>query len=211
MSEVAIPVEPRNEFGKGAARKIRRADKVPAVLYGHGTDSRHLTLPGHALMIALRTPNVLIKLKGLEGGDELAIPKGVQRDPIKGFIEHIDLLLVKRGEKVNVEIPVTVTGDVVAGGLLDQQLIQVAVEAEATHIPSGVEVDITGLEVGTAVLAGDLKLARGVSLVADAETLVLHVIAAPTAEQMEGEVAVAEEAEEAETAGEEAAEEQPSA
>ncbi|MFI6599052.1 50S ribosomal protein L25/general stress protein Ctc [Nonomuraea sp. NPDC050536] len=191
MSEVSIAAEPRTEFGKGAARKIRRADKVPAVLYGHGIDPKHLTLPGHEVLLALRTPNVLIHLKG-EGVDELALPKGVQRDPIKGFVEHVDLLLVKRGEKVTVEIPVTTVGDVNSEGLLDQQLVSIAVEAEATHIPTGIEVDIEGFEVGKAVTAADLKLPQGSTLAADPEALVLHVVAKPVeapAEE-EGEEAV---------------------
>ncbi|RBQ16816.1 50S ribosomal protein L25 [Spongiactinospora rosea] len=179
MSEVRINVEQRTAFGKGAARKIRRADKVPAVLYGHGTDPRHLTLPGHELMIALRTPNVLIRLAG-DGVDELALPKGIQRDPLKGFLEHIDLLLVRRGEKVAVEIPVNVVGDVVPDGMLEQLMMSVPVEAEATHIPQGVEVDITGLEIGTQITSGDLRLPSGVSLTADAEALVLHITSKPT-------------------------------
>ncbi|WP_084957096.1 50S ribosomal protein L25/general stress protein Ctc [Thermoactinospora rubra] len=181
MSEVRIAAEPRTAFGKGAARKIRRADKVPAVLYGHGIEPKHLTLPGHEILLALRTPNVLIHLKG-DGVDELALPKGVQRDPIKGFVEHVDLLLVKRGEKVTVEIPVTTVGDVNPEGMLDQQAVSIAVEAEATHIPQGVEVDVEGMQVGTQVTAGDLKLPKGVTLAADPETLVLHVIAKPTEE-----------------------------
>ncbi|MCC5574217.1 50S ribosomal protein L25/general stress protein Ctc [Microtetraspora sp. AC03309] len=194
MSEVRIAAELRTEFGKGAARKIRRADKVPAVLYGHGTDPRHLTLPGHEVLLALRTANVLIHLQGEV--DELALPKGVQRDPIKGFVEHVDLLLVKRGEKVTVEIPVTVTGDVVGGALLDQQLVTVSVEAEATHIPAGVEVDVEGKEVGFAVNASDLNLPNGVTLAGDPEALVLHVVAAQVAElPAEGEAVAAEAAE----------------
>ncbi|GGT18592.1 50S ribosomal protein L25/general stress protein Ctc [Nonomuraea spiralis] len=209
MSEVRIAAEPRTVFGKGAARKIRRADKVPAVLYGHGIDPKHLTLPGHEVLLALRTPNVLIRLEG-EGVDELALPKGVQRDPIKGFVEHVDLILVKRGEKVTVEIPVTTTGDVNSEGLLDQQLVAVAVEAEATHIPTGVEVDIEGMEVGTVVTAAQLNLPSGATLAADPEAVVLHVIAKPTeepaeeaAEAAEGEVAEAEgEGETAEAAAE---------
>ena len=187
MSEVRLAAEPRTVFGKGAARKIRRADRVPAVLYGHGIEPKHFTLHGHDLMIALRTPNVLIRLEG-EGVDELALPKGVQRDPIKGFLEHVDLLLVKRGEKVTVDIPVTTTGDIAPGGLFDQQLVSVAVETEATHIPTGVEVDIEGLEVGAVVTAGDLKLPKGTTLAADPETVVLQVIV-PTsggAEEAEG-------------------------
>ncbi|MEV8635987.1 50S ribosomal protein L25/general stress protein Ctc [Streptosporangium sp. NPDC051023] len=203
MSEVVINAESRTDFGKGAARKIRREHKVPVVLYGHGTEPQHLSLPGHELLLALRTPNVLIRLQGAV--TELALPKGVQRDPLKGFLEHVDLLLVKRGEKVTVDIPVTVTGEV-ADGILDQQLVSVSVEAEATHIPTGVEVDIEGLEVGAQITAGDLKLPKGTTLVADPETLVLHVTAAPTAEPeaaegeqaAEGEAAPAESAEAAE-------------
>ncbi|MFF5206580.1 50S ribosomal protein L25/general stress protein Ctc [Streptosporangium sp. NPDC000396] len=202
MSEVIIKAEARDAFGKGAARKIRREHKVPVVLYGHGTDPRHLTLPGHELLLALRTPNVLIRLQGAV--DELALPKGVQRDPIKGFLEHVDLLLVKRGEKVTVDIPVTVAGEV-ADGILDQQLVSVSVEAEATHIPTGVEVDVEGMEVGAHVNAGDLKLPKGTSLVTDPETLVLHVIAAPTAEAAEGEAAEGEAAEAAPAEAAEAA------
>ncbi|GII77898.1 50S ribosomal protein L25 [Sphaerisporangium rufum] len=182
MSEVRIAAEQRSTFGKGAARKIRRADKVPAVLYGHGIEPKHLTLPGHDLLLALRTPNVLIRLAG-EGVDELALPKGVQRDPIKGFVEHVDLLLVKRGEKVTVDIPVTTTGEVAPGALLDQQLVSVGVEAEATHIPTGVEVDVDGLDVGAVVTAGDLKLPKGATLATDPETVVLQVSVMPTAEE----------------------------
>ncbi|SDJ51850.1 large subunit ribosomal protein L25 [Nonomuraea maritima] len=199
MSEVRIAAEPRTTFGKGAARKIRRADKVPAVLYGHGIEPKHLTLPGHEVLLALRTANVLIHLKG-EGVDELALPKGVQRDPIKGFVEHVDLLLVKRGEKVTVEIPVTTVGDVHSDGLLDQQLVAVGIEAEATHIPTGIEIDVEGLEVGTAITAGQLKLPQGATLTADPETVVLHVIGKPVeaaAEAAEGEAAEGEAAAEA--------------
>jgi large subunit ribosomal protein L25 len=188
VSEVRIAAEPRTEFGKGAARRTRRAGKVPAVLYGHGTDPQHISLPGHDLMLALKTPNVLLRVQGLGGGEELALPKDVQRDPIKGFLEHIDLLLVKRGEKVTVEIPVQVTGDIAPGGMLDQQLIQITVEAEATHIPQSIEVDVQGFGVGTAVLAKELKLPRGVSLAADEELLILHVVAERTADQVEAEI-----------------------
>ena len=192
MSEVLIAVEPRNEFGKGAARKIRRANKVPAVLYGHGTEPRHLTLPGHELLLALRTPNVLIRLQG-EGVDEIVLPKGVQRDPIKGFLEHIDLLLVKRGEKVTVEIPVTVAGAPIGSGIVEQPLATISVEAEATRIPTGVQ--ITHLNLATTVHAGDLKLPNGATLAGDPGALVLHVIGAPVAalpeegEAAEGEAA----------------------
>ncbi|MFC7326694.1 50S ribosomal protein L25/general stress protein Ctc [Marinactinospora rubrisoli] len=189
MSEVRIAAEPRTEFGKGAARRARRAGKVPAVLYGHGTEPRHINLPGHDLMLALKTPNVLLRVDGIEGGDNLALPKSVQRDPIKGFLEHVDLLVVKKGEKVTVEIPVTVVGEVVSGGVLNQELVQVEVETEATHIPEGVEVDVEGVEIGAHVTAGQLKLPAGTALVTDAETIVLTVAAERVSAEAEEEAA----------------------
>jgi large subunit ribosomal protein L25 len=192
VPEVRIAAEPRTEFGKGPARRERRAGRVPAVVYGHGTDTRHITLPGHDVMMALKTANVLIRLDGLPGGNQLVLPKSVQRDPIRGFVEHVDLVMVRRGEKVTVEIPVQVTGEVYSGGLLDQQLVQISIEAEATHIPAAIEIDVEDMQVGTAVHAGDLKLPSGSSLAVDPEVLVLHVIAAPTAEQMEAEIGVPE-------------------
>jgi large subunit ribosomal protein L25 len=190
VPEVRIAAEPRSEFGKGAARQVRREGRVPGVLYGHGTDTRHVSLPGHDLLLALRTPNVLILLDGLPGGSQLALPKAVQRDPIRGSIDHVDLILVRRGEKVTVDIPVQVSGEVAPDGMLDQQLIQIPVEAEATNIPSGVEVDVEGMEIGTAVHAGDLQLPAGTTLAVDPEVLVLHVIAAPTAEQIEADLGI---------------------
>jgi large subunit ribosomal protein L25 len=198
VPEVKIAAETRDEFGKGAARRSRREGKVPAVLYGHGTDTRHLSLPGHDLMLALKTPNVLIRLEGLKSGGEIALPKAVQRDPVKGFIEHVDLVLVRRGEKVTVEVPVRVTGEIAPGdGLLDQQLVQVSVEAEATHIPQAIEVDVEGMEVGTAVHAGDLTLPRGVTLQVEPETLILHVIARQAEEEPEEAAEAAPQAPEA--------------
>ena len=188
MPEVRIVAEPRTEFGKGPARRIRSAGRVPAVLYGHGTETRHVTLPGHELLMALKTPNVLIQVEGLSGSSQLTLPKAVQRDPIRGDIEHVDLILVRRGEKVTVEIPVQVTGEVEPGGLLDQQMVRLAVEAEATQIPQGITVDVEGMEIGASVHAGDLTLPQGVTLVAEPEALVLHVLAAPTAEQIEAEL-----------------------
>ena len=188
MPEVRIEAELRTEFGKGAARRTRRAGRVPAVIYGHGAQARHLSLPEHELMLALKTPNALLRLEGLPGRSGLALPKAVQRDPIKGVIEHVDLIEVRRGEKVTVEIPVRVTGEVFSGGLLDQQLVQIAVEAEATHIPDGVDVDVEGMQLGAAVHAKDLDLPEGTTLQVDPEALVLHVLAAPTAEEIEAEL-----------------------
>ena len=203
MPEVRIAAEPRTEFGKGAARRVRRAGRVPAVLYGHGTDTRHVTLPGHELLMALKTPNVLIEVEGLAGRSQLTLPKAVQRDPIRGRIEHVDLILVRRGEKVTVEVPVQVTGEVEPGGLLDQQMVRLAVEAEATQIPQAIEVDVAGMDIGAAVHAGELTLPQGVTLMAEPDALVLHVLAAPTAEQIEAELGEVPAEEEAAAAPEE--------
>ena len=204
MPEVTIEAELRTEFGKGAARRTRRTGRVPGVVYGHGAETKHVTLPGHELMLALKTQNALIRLNGLKGGSTLALPKAIQRDAIKGFIEHVDLIEVRRGEKVTVEISVRTTGDVYPGGLLDQQLVQLAVEAEATNLPDGIDADVTGMELGTSVHAKDLVLPSGTSLVTDPEALVLHVLAAPTAEQIEAEIGeeTAEAATEAAAGGE---------
>jgi large subunit ribosomal protein L25 len=188
VPEVRIDAEPRTEFGKGPSRRTRAAGRVPAVLYGHSLEPRHLTLPGHEVLLALRTANVLIRLEGLPGGAQLALPKAVQRDPIKGYVEHVDLLVVRRGEKVNVDIPVTVVGDVASDGLLDQQLVQISVEAEATAIPPAIEVNVEGMAIGDAVHASDLRLPAGVTLAVEPDVLVLHVISAPTAAQIQAEL-----------------------
>ncbi|MFE4590501.1 50S ribosomal protein L25/general stress protein Ctc [Streptomyces laurentii] len=183
MSDVKISASIRTEFGKGAARKIRRADQVPAVLYGHKTEPVHITLPAHELTMALRTPNVLLTLD-IEGkGSELAIPKAAQRDALKGSLEHVDLLLVKRGEKVIVEVPVVAEGELAVGGnLLEHVLNTLSVEAEATHLPESVTVSIAGLDAGASVLAKDITLPKGVSLATDADAVVLQVLAAQAEE-----------------------------
>ncbi|GAA2758918.1 50S ribosomal protein L25/general stress protein Ctc [Actinopolymorpha rutila] len=191
MSEVKIKAESRTEFGKGAARRIRRAGLVPAVLYGHGSAPVHITLPGHELMLALKTANALFDVD-LGERNELAIPKQVQRDPIKGFLEHVDLLIVRRGEKVVVEVPVALTGEAAPGALVSTEHTTLSVEAEATHIPASIEVSIEDAEVGTQILAKDISLPRGVTLHLEPETLVVNVAAAPTAEQVESELAEAE-------------------
>ncbi|MFC8096420.1 50S ribosomal protein L25/general stress protein Ctc [Streptomyces sp. NPDC057301] len=190
MSEVKISAATRTEFGKGAARRIRRDSKVPGVLYGHGADPLHLTLPGHDLLLALRTPNVLIALDIDGKTNELAIPKSVQRDPIKGFLEHVDLLLVKRGEKVTVEVPVHAEGELAAGGnLLEHVLNALPVEAEATHIPESFTVSVEGLQAGASVLAKDIKLPKGTTLAVEDDTVVLQVLAAQAEEAPEGDEA----------------------
>jgi large subunit ribosomal protein L25 len=208
VPEVRIQAEPRTEFGKGAARRTRRAGRVPAVIYGHGAQTRHLSLPEHEIMLALKTQNALIRLEGL-GRAGLALPKAVQRDPLKGTIAHVDLIEVRRGEKVTVEIAVRVAGDVFAGGLLDQQLMTVSVEAEATNIPTGVDVDVEGMEIGTSVHAKDLVLPDGTTLSTDPEALVLHVVepAAEAAVEAEEAAEQAQGAEEVPAPVEAAAEE----
>lgn len=191
MSEVKLSAELRHEFGKGAARRIRRASKVPAVLYGHGSAPVHLTLPGHDTMLALKTPNVLLALD-IEGRSELAIPKHVQRDVLKGFVEHVDLLMVRRGEKVTVDVAVHVTGEAAPETVVTTEHPSLSVEAEATHIPEGFEVSVEGAAAGTQVHAKDVPLPEGVTLVTDPEVLVVNVTAAVTAEKLEAELAEAE-------------------
>ncbi|SEG35571.1 large subunit ribosomal protein L25 [Actinacidiphila yanglinensis] len=189
MAEVKIPAAMRTEFGKGAARRVRRANQVPAVVYGHGADPRHVTVPGHELLLALRTPNVLISLD-IEGASELVIPKAVQRDPLRGFIEHVDLLSVKRGEKVTVEVPVTAEGELAPGGnLLEHVLNTLSVEAEATHIPESFTVSVEGLEAGASILAKDVELPRGTTLVTEEDAVVIQVVTpqAEIEEPAEGE------------------------
>ena len=189
MPEVRIAAETRTEFGKGGARRTRRAGKLPAVLYGHGTDPRHISLPSREFEHALRTDgaNVLLDLQ-LADGSELALPKSIQRDPVRGAIEHIDFILVRRGERITVEIPIQVSGEIVAGGLLDQSLTTLSVSAEATNIPSGVAVTLEGLEIGDAIHAGQVTLPDGVELAADPEQTILHIVPAPTAEELEAEL-----------------------
>jgi large subunit ribosomal protein L25 len=195
VPEVRIKAEQRSEFGKGAARRTRRAGNVPGVIYGHGTEPSHVALPGHELTLALKTANVLLRVEVAGGTDQLTLPKSVQRDPVKQSVEHVDLVIVRSGEKVTIDVPVTVVGKVV-GALIDLVHAAVSVEAEATHIPSEIVVDIDGLEVGGVVRAGDLTLPEGTTLVADADQIIL-VAAAPTVEEepepsVEGEGQAAE-------------------
>ncbi|WP_327403464.1 50S ribosomal protein L25/general stress protein Ctc [Streptomyces sp. NBC_01288] len=182
MADVKLAAETRTEFGKGAARRIRREKKVPAVVYGHGVDPLHITLPGHELQLALRTPNVLLTLD-IEGTTQLAIPKAVQRDAIKGYLEHVDLLTVKSGEKVTVEVYVHTEGELAPGSfLLEHVLSTITVEAEATHIPESVTVSIAGLEAGAAIAAKDIPLPKGTTLAIDEDAIVLQVLAAQAEE-----------------------------
>ncbi|OPF72190.1 50S ribosomal protein L25/general stress protein Ctc [Streptomyces antioxidans] len=193
MAEVKISAKPRTEFGKGAARRARVADRVPGVVYGHGVEPLHVTLPAHDLLMALKTPNVLIRLDVEGGKNELVIPKAVQRHPIKiGVLEHVDLLLVRKGEKVTVEVPVHTEGDLAPGGnLLEHLLSALPVETEATHIPESVTVSIEGLDAGATIHAKDITLPTGTSLAVEDDVAVLQVVAAqaeaPAEEGAEGE------------------------
>jgi large subunit ribosomal protein L25 len=193
VSEVRLSAEPRTEFGKGGARRTRRAGKIPAVIYGHGADPRHVSLPDREFATAIRKGglNVLLTLE-IEGDDQLVIPKAIQRHPVKGIFEHVDLLAVRRGEKVHVEGPLTVVGDVVPGGLLAQEYTSVKLEAEATNIPGHIEVSIADLPVGSQITAADLTLPAGTALADEPELLLLLIQEAPTAAAMEGEAAEAE-------------------
>ncbi|MBR7827413.1 50S ribosomal protein L25/general stress protein Ctc [Actinospica sp. MGRD01-02] len=191
MSEIKIAAEPRDTFGKGAARQLRRDGKIPAVLYGHKQEPVHLALPEHDLFLALKTPNVLLNLDIVGGKSELAIPKAVSKDPVKRTLEHVDLLLVRRGEKVTVDVPVVTAGEIAPGGLLELVLTSLSVEAEATHIPASFEVSIEGLEEGSQITAGAVPLPSGVTLVTDAEAVVVHVLT-PAATLVEEESAEGE-------------------
>jgi large subunit ribosomal protein L25 len=191
MAEIKLAAQPRTEFGKGAARRARRDNQVPAVVYGHGAEPVHITLPAHELLLALRTPNVLIGLE-IDGKNALVIPKAVQRNPLKGDIEHVDLLTVKRGEKVNVEIAVHVEGELAPGGnLLEYVQNTLLVEAEATHIPESVTVSVAGLDAGDSILAKDIPLPSGSVLAGEEDAVVLQVVSAqaeePAAEAAEAE------------------------
>ncbi|MDT7568657.1 MAG: large subunit ribosomal protein [Pseudonocardiales bacterium] len=189
MAEVRINAEPRTEFGKGAARRTRRAGQIPAVLYGRGSEPVHLALPALDFARALRDNgrNAVLTI-ALEGGPQLALPKTVVTHPIRDYIEHVDLLVIKRGEKVVVEVSVHVVGDAVSGALITQELDRLEVEADVSSIPDSLEVSIDGVQIGTQILAGQVPLPDGVNLRTDAEYLVVNVVASPTAEAMEGEV-----------------------
>jgi large subunit ribosomal protein L25 len=192
VAEVSIAAEARSEFGKGAARRVRRAHKVPAVLYGHGTPPRHVSLPGHELNRALKSANVLLRLEGLEGGNELALPKAVQRDAVSGAVEHVDLILVRRGEQVTIDVPLIITGNLIPDGFLDQQLVSLSIAAEATNIPQNIEISIQDLQIGQSIHAGEVTLPAGSTLQTDPDAVVVHITGAQTAEQFDAELAEAE-------------------
>ena len=193
MAEIKISAEQRTEFGKGAARRIRRDDKIPAVIYGHGNDPIHVTLPGHETMMAIRHggANTLLDIE-LDGQSQLALTKAVQVDPIRRQIEHIDFVVVRRGEKVTVDVAIHVVGDAAPETLVVTENATVQVEAEATHIPEYFEVSVEGAEVGTLIHASDLQLPSGVTLLADEELLLVNVTQQISEEALEAELEEAE-------------------
>jgi large subunit ribosomal protein L25 len=188
VAEVRLNAEARTEFGKGGARRTRRAGLIPAVIYGHGAEPRHVSLPAREFTNALKKggANVLLTL-AIDGKDELAIPKAIQRDPIKDTYRHIDLLTVRRGEKITIDVALHIVGEVARGALLAQESTSVSLEAEATHIPTGIEIDISALEIGTQVKASDLTLPSGSALAGDPDQILLIVNEAPSAEEMAAE------------------------
>jgi large subunit ribosomal protein L25 len=188
VSEVRLAAESRTEFGKGAARRTRRAGKIPAVLYGHGSDPKHLALPAleFARVVREHGQNAVLTLD-VDSTTELALTKTVTTHPIKNYIEHVDLLLVVRGEKVSVEIPIVLTGDPASATLVTQDITTLLIEVEALHIPDQIELSIAGVPAGTQILASQVTLPPGSVLVTDADALVVAVNAAPTAEQLDGD------------------------
>ena len=189
MAEVKIAAVARTEFGKGAARRARRDGLVPAVLYGHGSDPVHVSLPGHETLLALRVANALLSISVDGSTPQLALPKQVQRNPVKGTVEHVDLVIVKRGEKVTVEVPLHVIGaDDKADRVIvmDQQTI--TLEVEATNIPAAIEIDVTALGIGDSIAAKDLNLPEGAVFPGEPDDLMLSVTAAKTQEQIDAEL-----------------------
>ncbi|MFD5226809.1 50S ribosomal protein L25/general stress protein Ctc [Microbacterium sp. NPDC058342] len=201
--ENKVHADLRTNFGKGFARRLRAAGKIPAVIYGHGTEPVHVALPGHQVSLIIRRANALLELD-IEGSSQLALVKDVQKDPVHQIIEHIDLLVVKKGEKVAIDLPVVLVGESFAGTIANLDATTLSVEAEATHIPEHVEVSVEGLEEGAHITAGDVKLPKGVTLVADPETLVvaISVPAAPVEDEAPAAEAPAEEAPAEEAAAE---------
>ncbi|GAB3600656.1 50S ribosomal protein L25/general stress protein Ctc [Microbacterium tumbae] len=193
--DTKVLAELRESFGKGFARRLRAAGKIPAVLYGHGTEPVHVALPGHQVGLIIRRANALLELD-IEGKSHLALVKDVQKDPVHQIIEHIDLLVVRKGEKIQVDVPLTVTGESAPGTVANLENTTLAVEVEATHIPEHIELSIEGLEDGAHITAADVALPQGATLLADPELLIVAVYI-PSAASADGEA----EAAEGETAG----------
>lgn len=193
VSEVRISAEPRTDFGKGGARRTRRAGKVPAVVYGHGEKPLHISLPSLELAAAIRKggANQLIAIEVTDGTRELVIPKDIQRDPLRDEIVHADLLIVRRGEKITTDIQLSFTGEVEKGGLVVHELTAVSVEAEATHIPESIEVDLEGLAIGSQRLVSEITVPEGIVILTDGDQTVATV-SEPRGEATEDEAEAAE-------------------
>jgi large subunit ribosomal protein L25 len=193
VADFRLEAETRTEFGKGSARRTRRAGRVPAVLYGHGQDVVHLSLPAREFAAALRNGggNALLTIV-LDGNEQLALTKAIQRDPLTRQHKHADLLLVRRGEKTTVEVPIVIVGEPAPDSIPNHQLNTVSIEADATKLPDSIEVDITGRTAGQNIAAGDLVLPSGSTLITDPEAMVIGFLGAPTAEALEAELAEAE-------------------
>ena len=191
MPEIKLVAESRTQFGKGAARKIRRDHKIPAVLYGHGTAPVHITLPGHDTMMALKSANALLSIE-LDGDSQLALAKDVQRDAIKPVIEHIDLVIVRKGEKVTVDVAVHLEGEAAPETVVTLDNNSLQLEVLATNIPENVVVSVEGLTAGTQILAGAVGLPEGATLISDEDALVVNVTQAISEEALEAELAEAE-------------------
>ncbi|WP_309132830.1 50S ribosomal protein L25/general stress protein Ctc [Brevibacterium sp.] len=196
MADFKLIAEARNEFGKGAARKIRRAGRIPAVVYGHGGDPVHISLEGHATMLALKHANALLEIESADGSKNvLAIARDVQIEPVRREIEHLDLIVVERGEMIEVDVPIHIVGEPAPGTMISQEESNIVVKADATKLPEVIEASIEGRTVGEHVLAKEIELPAGVSLVSDPELLVVNV-AEPTREEPEDETATEESASE---------------
>ncbi len=188
MSDLKLTGEARNEFGKGAARRIRRAKQIPVVIYGHGAAPLHLVLPERETVRAIRGANALLTIT-LDGEEHLALVKDVQRDPVLQIVEHIDLLTVRKGEKVIVDVPVVLVGEPAPATVVNQEEVVVSLSADATNVPAHIEVSVAGLGAGQHVLAGDLVLPAGVELVTEADLLIVHFAEPVVAAEAEEEAA----------------------
>ena len=175
MADNVIKAVIREEFGKGAARRLRRDKMIPAVMYGHGSAPQHVALPAHATTLALRTANALLTIELDKHRPQLALARQIQRDPVKDIVEHVDLVIVKRGEKVSVEVPLVIIGEVAGQGVVLQDQNTITLEVEATSIPANIEVSVDGLEAGAVVTAKDLGLPEGAVFSGDPDTLIVSV------------------------------------
>ena len=195
-TDTKVHAELRENFGKGFARRLRASGKIPAVIYGHGSDPVHVALPGHQVALLIRRANVVLELD-VNGKQQLTLVKDVQKDPVHQIIEHIDLLVVKKGEKIQVDIPIVVVGESAPGTIANLDAVSISLEVEATHIPVSIELDVEGLEEGTHITAADLTLPKGATLISDPELLIVGITAAITAAEEDLDSAPAEPAAEA--------------